>query len=83
MSMIEVSVCTGTTCYVMGAADLLTFKEHLDGMLASRIDVKGVNCFDCCKDETQGQAPFVKVNDTVIADATVAKIVEEVRRQAT
>ncbi len=81
MNRIKVVVCTGTTCYVMGAGNLLSFKEHLDSDLAERVDIEGSACLELCKNDEYGHAPFVKVNDTVIPDATVTKIVEEIRRR--
>ncbi len=81
MDRIRLEICTGTTCYVLGAASLLELKEHLDEDIVQRVDIVGSNCMDLCKDGQYGQAPFVRVNDTLVSEATVVKVVEEIRRQ--
>ena len=82
MGRINVTICTGTTCYVMGAGNLLSIKEHMDEKLAELVDIEGSNCLDFCKDESSGHAPFAKVNNVMIVDATITKIIEEIRRQS-
>lgn len=82
MSRIKVTICTGTTCYVMGSGNLISIKEHLGDELAEIVDIEGSTCLELCKNDEYGRAPYVKVNDTVIAEATMTKIAEEIRRQA-
>lgn len=82
MSRIKVTICTGTTCYVMGSGNLISIKEHLSEELAEIVDIEGSTCLELCKDDEFGHAPYVKVNDKVIADATLTKIAEEIRKQA-
>ena len=80
MSKIEVTICTGTTCYVMGASNLLLLKEDISEEFAERITVKGASCLDLCKGEKYGLAPFVKVGDEIVSEATVSKITEKLRQ---
>ncbi len=79
---IHVVICSGTTCYLMGAAELFGIEKALEESLASRISIEGSPCMNLCKGGSYGKAPFVKVNDTLIATATVPKVIEEIRRQA-
>jgi NADH:ubiquinone oxidoreductase subunit E len=80
MSKIEVTICTGTTCYVMGAANLLLLKEDVSEEFAEKITVKGASCLDLCKGQKYGMAPFVKVGDEIISEATVSKIIGKLRQ---
>lgn len=82
MEKITVMICTGTTCFVMGAGNLLELKEHLSEEVAQKVEIVGSNCLDMCKEEQYGKAPFVKVNEKLICEATVPKVIEEVNRQA-
>ncbi|MCX7786908.1 MAG: NAD(P)H-dependent oxidoreductase subunit E [Spirochaetes bacterium] len=79
---IHVVICSGTTCYLMGASELFGIEKVLEESLASRINLEGSPCMNLCKGGSYGKAPFVKVNDTLISTATIPKVVEEIRRQA-
>ena len=83
MDTIKVEICTGTTCYVMGAGDILELNDHIDEHMAQNIEIFGSNCMDLCKEGQYGKAPFVKVNNTLVSEATVLKVVEEIHRQMT
>ncbi|MBD3315908.1 MAG: hypothetical protein GF344_08990 [Chitinivibrionales bacterium] len=82
MSEISVVICTGTACYVMGAGALLSCSEELTPELASLVTVSGSSCMNLCKDKTKGNPPFAVINGTCISDATVSKMIAEIRRQA-
>ena len=82
MQPINVVICTGTACYVMGAASLLSVKEEVDAELSARIQLSGCSCMGFCKQQGQGRAPFAKVNETVITDATLNKLIAEIKNLA-
>ena len=82
METINLLVCTGTTCFVMGAGDILEIKNYLSPEIASRVEIVGSSCMDMCKEEQYGKAPFVKVNDKLIPQATLAKVLDEIQRIA-
>ncbi len=79
---IHVVICSGTTCFLMGASELFGIEKTIEGSLASRITVEGSPCMNLCKGGSYGKAPFVRVNDTLISTATLPKVIEEIRRQA-
>lgn len=74
---IEITVCTGTTCYVMGGANLLPLEDHLPEAALSRCTVKGASCLGLCRDRSAGTPPFVSVNGTVISGASVTAVVQQ------
>ena len=78
--LLEVKICTCTLCYVMGGADLQSIDEHISEELLDRIEIKGVTGMDECNNIKEGgpQAPFVMVGNQVIAEATIAKVVEQI-----
>lgn len=79
MKKVTVSVCTGTTCYLMGAAHLLVLDETLDPYLRDHVEIRGAHCLGLCGSEANGRPPFVKVDDHVIADANITKVLAKVR----
>ena len=78
---VKVSICTGTTCYLMGGAHLLTFDEMLDPCTAQDVEIVGSHCLGLCNNEGSGKPPFVKVNDHIISDATLNKVLDKVREE--
>lgn len=81
MEKIEITICTGTTCYVMGAGNLLMLTEHLDEAIASRVEIKGSGCLGLCKEGQYGKAPYVMIGDSVISEATVETVLEELKKR--
>ncbi len=81
MEKIKVTICTGTTCFVMGAGDLLAIGDHLGDDLKDKIELSGSTCLDLCKNGQFGKAPFAKVNETIIAEATITKVAEAIRKE--
>ena len=78
---VKVSICTGTTCFLMGGAHLLTFDEMLDPCTAQEVELVGSHCLGLCSSEENGRPPFVKVNDHIICDATLNKVLDKVRKE--
>lgn len=81
MNKVKVVICTGTTCYVMGGAGLMGLREDISEDIADHVEITGSTCLELCKNEQYRSAPFAKVNDIVISQATAAKITEEIVRQ--
>lgn len=80
MSKIKVTICTGTSCYLMGASHLLQFDEVVDPGIRDQVEIAGAHCLGLCELAGSGKAPFAKVNEQIIADATLMKILDQVRR---
>ena len=72
---IDVEICTGTTCYVMGAGHLLNLEEELPGDLRSAVAIRGAHCLNVCHDPARGRPPFARVNGRLLANASRESIV--------
>jgi NADH:ubiquinone oxidoreductase subunit E len=70
MTKIEITICTGTTCYVMGAGRLLLLQDELSDRQRQQVEIKGSNCLGLCKQGQYGKAPYARVGDKIIAEAT-------------
>ena len=78
---VEIKICTGTLCYVMGGADLQVIDEHIPEELLEFIDIKGAPCLEHCnKPIGNSKAPYVEIDGTVISDATVIKVVNAIKK---
>lgn len=75
---IRVTVCTGTTCYVMGGAELLAIEENLPARLTGKIELAGATCLGRCRDRSLGNPPFALVDGELVTAASVERIVEAI-----
>ncbi|MBE9467860.1 MAG: hypothetical protein IMY72_05995 [Bacteroidetes bacterium] len=74
---IEIKICIGTLCYVMGGSELQLLAEHLPEKFKKRVDIIGSTCLDYCLDqEKYGKAPFVEINGEVMAEASINKVID-------
>ena len=80
MKKITVSICTGTACFVMGASELMLLEEELSPELKEIVEVEGITCLDLCKNAECGKAPFVKINDQVISQASLPLVLEKIHQ---
>ncbi|AEH50203.1 [Fe-Fe] hydrogenase large subunit C-terminal domain-containing protein [Pseudothermotoga thermarum] len=76
---ISVKVCLGTSCYMKGSYDLLNTLISLADKeeWAKNLEIKGTFCFENC-----GKAPNVMVEDILIGEANLNKVIEAVKQIA-
>ena len=77
MEKITVNLCLGTTCFVMGGAKLQELAETLPAKYGDKIEVVGKTCLDLCSSGFS-KAPYAKVNDEIIGEATPEKIISAI-----
>ncbi len=78
-STVSVTICAGTTCYVMGGADLLMLAENPPADLADRVEWSGCACLGSCREEGAGRAPFVRIGERVISRVDPESLLKELR----
>lgn len=81
MSKIEVKICTGTLCYVMGGSELQLLGDFLAPELQDRVEIVGSTCLDFCNKSESGRAPYVLVGGQLVCQATIAKVINEIEKQ--
>jgi len=79
---VQVQICVGTACHIMGAADLITIEDLVAERLRDRVEVKGISCLDLCKDEAHGKPPFVIIDGETLAEATLDKVLRRIEQRA-
>jgi NADH:ubiquinone oxidoreductase subunit E len=77
--MIQLKICQGTTCYVMGAADLAVLATHLPDDLREHVAVTGCRCLGLCRDGAFGGAPYVTIDGEVLSRATTESVLAALR----
>jgi NADH:ubiquinone oxidoreductase subunit E len=80
----KITICTGTTCFVMGGSELLLLEEQIPEDLKAITEIEGSPCIAICKKASYGKtqsdhAPFVMIDGEVMEQATVAKIIDHLR----
>ncbi len=72
---VDVEICTGTTCFVMGAGHLLNLAEELPERLRTHVNICGSHCLGVCTDPKNGKPPFARVNGELFSDVSVESII--------
>lgn len=65
MKCVTLEICIGTTCYVLGGADLLDAAETWAESHPGRLRVRGLVCTGDCRGSDEVQPPFVRINGTL------------------
>ena len=82
MAKISVKVCVGTTCFVMGGANLQELNEIIPKKYGDKVEIAASNCLGLCSINWEySKAPYVKVNEEVVSEATVEKVLAEIDKQ--
>ena len=79
---ISVKVCLGTTCFVMGSSNLQELIEAVPKKYGERVEVEGVPCLGLCSIDWEfSKAPYVKVDEEIIKEATVEKVLSAIDKK--
>ena len=82
MAKVSVKVCIGTTCFVMGGANLQELNDIIPRKYGDEVEVIGCNCLGLCSINWEySKAPYVKVDDDVISEATVEKVLAAIEKK--
>ena len=79
MKKMQLEICCGTTCYMMGANRLLYIENEVPSELRGKFEVKALPCMGLCNEKELSGAPYVKLNGEVIENATAEKIYDKMR----
>lgn len=75
---ISVVICAGTLCHVVGGSELFTFTDLLSDEHRACVDVGASICLGCCKNSGVAGAPFAKIDEAIISEATPRKLADAV-----
>jgi NADH:ubiquinone oxidoreductase subunit E len=78
MKKIHITVCLGTTCHLMGTAHLQTLSADLPKALSAYVEVEYKRCLGLCDDTDPGKSPYVIIDNEIINEATMHRIIEKI-----
>lgn len=82
--MIDIKICSGTTCFVMGGTDLFLIKEKLSPEESNKVNITFEPCLGFCKEKGR-KPPFVVINGEVYEkidiDSLISIIKEKIGRE--
>ena len=82
MEKIKVKVCMGTTCFVMGGGNLQELNEIIPKKYGDTVEISATNCLGLCSINWEySKAPYVKVDEEIISEATVEKVIESIDKK--
>lgn len=82
MEKVSVKVCLGTTCFVMGGNNLQELNEIIPQKYGDKVEVSGSPCLGLCSINWEySKAPYVKVDDEIVQEATVEKVLEAIEKK--
>jgi len=70
MAVINLEICMGSACYLLGAQDLLEAIEALPPEKKAKIDLKGATCLKAC-----GNGPNIKINGELVSNITPEQLI--------
>ena len=79
MKKFHLEICCGTTCFMLGANQLVNIENEMPADLRELTDVRALPCLGLCSDKELSGAPYVKLNGEVIEKATAEKIYAKMR----
>ena len=71
MNRLVIEVCVGTSCYLLGAQDLLQAIEELPAEQLGKVEIIGVTCLKNC-----GKGPNIRINGTVYSGVTPERLLQ-------
>ncbi len=77
-NIVSVEVCCGTTCYLLGAQELLKLESSLPDPWKGKVEIIAKPCLEACTNDNFSKAPFVRINGEMIGNATVDLIAGKV-----
>ena len=82
MAKVNVKVCMGTTCFVMGSSNLQELIDIIPRRYGDKVEISSSPCLGLCSINWEfSKAPYVKVNDEVVKEATVEKVIEAIEKE--
>ena len=79
MSKIELKICMGTMCYVMGGAELKGIVDALPSEIRDRLEVSYSPCFGNCNDS--GEPPYVQLNGKIIPRVSKNNLIQIIKEE--
>lgn len=81
MNKVDVDICIGTACFVMGANKLQELGEFMPEEWKEFVEIKAQTCLNLCGNNEYSKAPYVKINGEVLAAANIEKVLRQIEKE--
>jgi NADH:ubiquinone oxidoreductase subunit E len=78
---IEIKLCIGTLCYIMGGAELQLLKEDLPPEFVDRVRIITSTCLNHCYKHKDKRPPFVEIDGDLLSEANTIKIINHLKHK--
>jgi NADH:ubiquinone oxidoreductase subunit E len=75
-----VTICVGTQCFVQGGHHLRDIMQHLPEDLKGKVKVLASVCLGCDQLSRLPKPPYARVQDKLIEEASIEKIIQEIKQ---
>lgn len=79
MSKIDLKICVGTMCYVMGGAELRGIAEAIPDDIRELVDISFSPCLGRCSHA--GEPPYIELNGRVIARVSKSNLIQMIKEE--
>ena len=79
MNKIELKICVGTMCYVMGGAELRDVLESLPENLKGLVDISFSPCLGYC--DKRNDPPYVELNGRMVAGVSKLSLIQILKEE--
>lgn len=79
MAEIDLKICMGTMCYVMGGAELKGVTENLPEEIRDRVKVSYAPCLGKC--DKAGEPPYIELNGRVLARVSRSNLIQMLKEE--
>lgn len=70
MQKLVIEICVGTSCYLLGAQDLIETVETLPTEKREQVELLGASCLKTC-----GKGPNVRINGLILSNVTPEQLI--------
>lgn len=81
MKTVTVTICTGTTCFLMGGSTFQLLEESLPERLKPHVRIEASHCLGLCGERDLGKAPFVLMDGEPMSEVTLAGLLERIEKE--
>lgn len=82
MSKIQVKICNGTTCFIMGAEEFQELSTQIEKKFKDKVEVIVSSCLGLCSLNNENvKSPYVKIDDEIISEATAEKVIAALEKK--
>lgn len=74
---VEVNICTGTTCYILGGSKYLMLADQLRDDVLNRVNITGKSCMGYCNSEgPQRKLPCITIDGITYHGLSLEQVVK-------